>query len=89
MVGVLPLAGEAGEFPDENLVERGLGLFGLVYHPAELGAVHHASALRFVHVLPDDLVVVLVGVVPERPHLGGDGQVHVLAVAGDLMIGNR
>ncbi len=81
--GVLPLAGESTEFPDQNLLKRGLGSLGLVDHLLELWAVQHASALRLVHVLPDDLVAVLLGVVPERPELGGDGQVHVLSVAGN------
>ena len=46
------------------------------------GPVGDAAALGLVHVLAGDQVVVLLGVVPERPKLGGDGQVHVLAVAG-------
>ena len=81
--GVLPLAGEAAEFPDQNLLEGGIGLGGFVDHLAELGAVGDAPALGLVHVLAGDNVTVLLGVVPERPELGGDGEVHVLAVAGD------
>ena len=67
--GVLPLASEAAELPDQYLLEGCLGPLGLVQHLLELRAVHHASALRLVHVLPDDLVVVLVGVVPMAGHL--------------------
>ena len=81
--GVLALAGEPGEFPDQDFLERGIGLGGLVDHLAELGAVGDAPALGLVHVLAGDDVAVLLGVVPERPELGGDGEVHVLAVAGD------
>ena len=87
--GVLPLAGEAGEFPDEDFLEGRLRLAGLVQHPLELGPVGDASALGLVHVLAGDEVAVLLGVVPERPQLGGDGQVHVLAVAGDPGVEGR
>ena len=80
--GVLALAGEAGEFPDEDFPEGRLGLAGLVQHLAELGAVGDATTLGLVDVLAGDDVVVLPCVVPERPQLGGNGQVHVLAVAG-------
>ncbi len=65
--GVLPLAGEAGEFPDQNLLEGGLGLAGLVQHPLELGSIGDAPALGLVHVLAGNQVAVLLGVVPERP----------------------
>ena len=80
--GVLALAGEPGELPDEDFPEGGLGLGGLVDHLAELRAVGDAPALGLVHVLAGDEVAVLCGVVPERPQLGGHGQVHVLPVAG-------
>ncbi len=62
--------------PDENLPERGLGHSGLVDHLAELGSARDALALGFVHRLADDHVVVLAGVVSERPDLGRHGQVH-------------
>ena len=81
--GVLPLAGEAGELPDQNLPERGIGLGGRVDHLAELWPVGDAAALGFVHVLAGDDVAVLLCVVPERPQLRGDGEVHVLTVTGD------
>ena len=81
--GVLALAGEPGELPDQNLPKRSVGLGSLVDHLSELGAVGDATALGLVHVLAGDDVAVLLGVVPERPELGGDGEVHVLAVAGD------
>ena len=81
--GVLPLAGEPGELPDENFLEGGLGLGGLVDHLAELRPVGDAAALGLVHELAGDDVAVLVGVIPERPQLCGHRQVHVLPVAGD------
>ena len=81
--GVLPLAGEAGEFPDKDFLERGVGQAGLVQHPAELGPVGDAAALGLVDVLAGHDIPVLLGVVPQRPKLGGDGEVHVLAVAGN------
>ena len=43
------------------------GLAGLVQHLLELGPVGDAAALGLVHVLAGDQVVVLLGVVPERP----------------------
>ena len=45
--------------------------------------VEHTAAVHSIHVLAEGDVAVLLCVVPERPQLGGDGQVHVLAVAGD------
>ncbi len=81
--GVLALASEAGELPDEDLFERRVSLAGRVQHLAELGPVGDAAALGLVHVLAGDGVAVLLGVVAQRPQLGGDGEVDVLAVAGD------
>ena len=80
--GVLPLASESGKFPDKYFLERSLRPAGLVQHPAELGPVGDPAALGLVHVLAGDGVAVLPGVVPEGAKLGGDGEVHVLAVAG-------
>ena len=65
--GVLPLAGEAGEFPDENHVEGGLRLTALLDHLPELGPVCDAAALGLVYVLAGDGVAVGPGVVLERP----------------------
>ena len=65
--GVLPLAGEARKFPDENHLERSRGLASLVDHVAELGPVGDTAALGLVHVLAGDGVAVVLGVVPERP----------------------
>ena len=65
--GVLALSGEAGELPDEDFLERGLRLGGLVQHPLELGPVGDASALGLVHVLAGDQVAVLLGVFSESP----------------------
>ena len=81
--GVLPLAREARELPDEDLLEGRVGVAGRVQHLAELGPVGDAAALGLVHVLAGDGVAVLLGVVPQRPQLGGDGEVDVLTVAGD------
>ena len=69
--GVLALAGEAGELPDQNLLERSVGPAGLLDHLPELGPVGDSAALCLVHELAGDNVAVLVGVVPERPELGG------------------
>ena len=80
---MLALAREAGEFPDEDLLEGGLGFAGLVKHPPETGPIDDASALSLVDVLADDDVPVLFGVVPVRPDLCRHRQVHVLPVAGD------
>ena len=49
--GVLPLAREAGEFPDEDFPEGGVGLAALLDHLAELRSVGDAAALGLVHVL--------------------------------------
>ncbi|MCY3646822.1 MAG: hypothetical protein OXH07_07600 [Chloroflexi bacterium] len=84
--GVLALAGEAAELPDEDLLEGRVGSCGGVEHLAELGAVCHAAALGLVDVLADDEVVVLLRVVAQRPQLGSDGEVDVLAVAGDARV---
>ena len=87
--GVLPLAGESGKLPDKNHLKRRRGLAALVDHVPELGPVGDAAALGLVHVLAGHGVAVILGVVPERPHLGGHGQVHVLAVAGDPGVERR
>ena len=73
--GVLPLAGEPGELPDQYILEGGIGPAGLVQHPAELGPICYAAALGLVHILPRHDIAVLLGVVPERPELGGHGKV--------------
>ena len=80
--GVLPLSGESGELPDQNLPEGGVDLGSLVNHPAELWPIGDAPALGLVHVFADDRVAVLAGVFSERSQLCSHGQVHVLAVAG-------
>ena len=87
--GVLPLAGEARKLPDQYDLEGGGGPAALLDHPAELGPVGDAAALGLVHVLAGDGIAVGLGVVPERPKLGGHGQVHVLAVAGDPGVEGR
>ena len=80
--GVLPLAGEPRKLPDQNLLKRRIWPAGGVDHLAELGPVGYAAALGLIHVLAGHDVAVLLGVVPQRPELGGDGEIHVLAVAG-------
>ena len=80
--GVLPLAGEAAELPDQDFLERGVGLGCLFDHPAELRAFGAAATLGLVDVLAEHQVAVPLGIVPERPELGGHGEVHILAVAG-------
>ena len=87
--GVFPLAGEPREFPDKNYLERGRCLAALVDHVAELGPVGDTAALGLVHVLAGNGIPVGLGVVPQRPKLGGHGQVHVLAVAGDPGVEGR
>ena len=81
--GVLPLAGEARELPDQNHLEWRGGLAPLVDHLAELGPVGDAAALGLVHVLAGNGVADGLGVVPESPELGSHREIDVLAVAGD------
>ena len=81
--GMLALASEAGELPDEDLLEGGVVGTGGVQHLAELGPVGDAAALRLIDVFAGDEVAVLLGVVTQRPQLGGDREVDILAVAGD------
>ena len=71
--GVLSLAGEAAELPDQYDLERRGGLATLVDHVAELGPVSDSSALGLVHVLAGHGVAVVLGEVTQRPKLGGDG----------------
>ena len=87
--GVFPLAGEPGKLPDENLAKGRLRLGSLVQHLAELWAVGDSAALGLVHVLAGYGVAVTLGVIPERPHLSGHGEVHVLAVAGNAGVQGR
>jgi len=87
--GVLALAGETGELPDEDDLEGGVGPAALVDHLPELRPVGHAPTLGLVHVLASHDVAVRLGIVSERPQLGGDGKVHVLAVAGDPGVERR
>ena len=81
--GVFALAGEAGELPDQDLLEGRLGFGGFVQHLAELRPVGDAARLGFVDVLASDHVAIAFSVVPERSELGGDGEVDVLAVRRD------
>ena len=67
----------------------GRGLAALVNHLAELGPVGDSAALGLVQVLAGHGVAVALGVVPERTQLGGHGEVHVLAVAGDPGVEGR
>ena len=81
--GVFALAREAGELPDQDLLERRVGLGRLVQHLGELGPVGDAARLGFVDVLAGDHVSVAPGVVAQGPELCGDGEVDILAVRGD------
>ena len=81
--GVLAFAREARELPDEDLLKGSIVGTGGVQHLAELGPVGDAAALGLVDVLAGDEVAVLFGVVAQRPELRRDGEVDVLAVAGD------
>ena len=67
--GVLALAREPGELPDQDLPEGGTGGLRLVEHLLEPGPVGDAAAFGLVHELADDDVAVPVGVFPERPQL--------------------
>ena len=80
--GMLALAGKARELPDQDDLEGGLRAATGVQHFAELRPVGDAPALGLVHVFAGDDVAMLRGVVPQRPQLGGDREVHVLAIAG-------
>ena len=51
-------------------------------HLPELWPVGDSSTLRLVHELAGDGVVVLLSVVIQRPKLGSNGEVYVLAFAG-------
>ena len=81
--GVLALAGEAGELPDQDLLEGRVGAAGRLQHPAELWAIGDTPTLGLVHVLAGDDAAVLRGIGAKRPQLGGHREVNVLAVAGD------
>ena len=87
--GVLPLACEAAELPDENDLKGSLRLAALLDHLPELGPVGDAAALGLVHELAGYGVAVGLGVVLERPQLGGHGQVHVLPLAGHPGVESR
>ncbi|MYD73104.1 MAG: hypothetical protein F4Y11_02230 [Chloroflexi bacterium] len=81
--GVLALAREAGELPDQDLLEGCVRLRGLVQHLGELRPVGDATRLGIVDVLAGDDVTVALGVVAQGPELRRDGEVHVLSVRGD------
>ena len=86
---MLPLAGEAGELPDQDDLEGRLGTATGVQHLAELRPVSDAPTLGLVNVLAGDDIAMLGGVVPQRPQLGSDGKVYVLAVTGHAGIQRR
>ncbi len=79
--GVLAFAREAGELPDEDLLEGSVRPAGRIQHLAELGPVRGTAALRLIDVLTGDGVAVAFSVVAECPQLGGHGEVDVLALA--------
>ncbi|MXX49316.1 MAG: hypothetical protein F4Z38_13615 [Chloroflexi bacterium] len=80
---VFALAGEAGELPDQDLLERRVRPCCLVQHLRELGPVGDAARLGLIDVLAGDHVAVALGVVAQGAQLGGDGEVDVLPVRGD------
>ena len=84
--GMLTLAREAAELPDEDLLEGRIVGARLVEHAPELRSVGDAPALGLVDVLAGDQVVVLLGVIAKRAELGGDGKVDVLTVAGHARV---
>ncbi|MCY4617272.1 MAG: hypothetical protein OXD50_01775 [Chloroflexi bacterium] len=83
---MLSLAREAGELPDQDLLEGGVRRSGLIQHPLELGAVGDPAALGFVDVFARDDVAAALGEVSQRAQLSGDREVDVLAVAGDARV---
>ena len=87
--GMLALASEAGEFPDQNLAEGGIVRAGLIEHPPELGPIGQPSALGFIDVFAGDQVAVASSEVAQRAQLGGDREVDILAVAGDAGVEGR
>ena len=52
--GVLSLAGEAGEFPDQDDLEGSIGLTSLLDHFPELWPISDATALGLIDVLAGD-----------------------------------
>ena len=84
--GVLALAGEARELPDQNLLEWGVRQSRFVQHLAELRPVGHASRLCFVDVLADHDEAVALSEIAQGAKLGSDGKVDILSVAGDAGI---
>ena len=86
---MLALAREAGELPDQDLLEGRGGLRGFVQHLAELGPVGDAPAFSLVNVFPSNDVAVALGVIAQRAKLSSDGEIDVLSLAGDSGVEGR
>lgn len=84
--GVLTLAGEPGEFPNEDLIERSIGFRRVVDHLSKLRALGDAATFCLVDILRYDDVIVLFGVITKRPQLCRDGEIDVLPVTGDASV---
>ena len=80
------LAREAGELPDQDLLEGSVLGLGLVQHPSELGPVGDAPTLGLVDELAHDAVAMALGVVAQRAELGSDGKIDILTVRGDSSV---
>ncbi len=83
---VLALTREPRKLPDQNLLERGVRLCGLIEHLRELGTVSDAAGLGLVDVLASDNVAIALSKVSQGSQLGRDGEVDVLPVGGDTSI---
>ena len=79
--GVLALAREARELPDQDLLERRARRPSLIEHPLELGPVGDAAAFCFVDIPAHDGVGTALGVVAEGAKLRCHREINVLAVA--------
>ncbi|MCY4618764.1 MAG: hypothetical protein OXD50_09480 [Chloroflexi bacterium] len=77
---MLALAREAGELPDQDLLEGGVRRARVIQHPLELGTVGDAAALGFIDVFARDDEAAAFGVVAQGPELRGDREIDVLAV---------
>ena len=84
--GVLALAREAREFPDQDLLETGRrSPARLVQHLRNWGRLATRPGLGLIDVLADDYdIAVSLGEVAERAQLRGDGEIDVLAVEETL-----
>ena len=68
---MLAFAGETGELPDQDFLKWRVSLRRFVQHLAELRTVGYTPALSFIDEFAYDRVAVSLGIVSERPELGG------------------